>query len=464
MRIQFFKYFQGLMIIFLFALFSLSFIHKTSFFTNVDIGRHLKNGEIVLNEYKIIKTNYYSYTEANKEVINHHWGSGVIYYLVHKAFGFKGLSILNLLLYLFTLFFIISIVVKKIPFAIILPIVLISLPLLLARPYIRPEVFSYFFLGFYFFLLDKYRNNKIRFKGLLIFLVISQIIWTNLHVLFVLGPFVILLYAIDKLLKTKSFNFTKNEFILFLLVGFSCFINANGFKGVLEPFVIRQNLVLIPQEFRHLFNLEHYNFQNIQEFTPRYIFDFFTIFVLASSFLLLLKKQLFVNFFYSATIIFFLLFAWMMNRNIAMFSFVFLLYSSQMLSIYFKKFPDKLISKVQIASIIFSVFFIAYIFILKPRYYYPIKSNFGIGINKDEYKAAKHLSNFKTTSHIFNNFDIGAYIIFNNFPAQKPFIDPRPEAYSDSFVRNIYWKIKQNKNQIAWKKIDSIYNFNVIVL
>jgi len=41
------------------------------------LGRHIKNGELVLNgDFGILKSNFYSYTEPDFPVINHHWGGG----------------------------------------------------------------------------------------------------------------------------------------------------------------------------------------------------------------------------------------------------------------------------------------------------------------------------------------------------------------------------------------------------
>jgi hypothetical protein len=57
-----------------------------------DLGRHLKNGELFFKEQTIPKTNLYSYTYPNYPFVNHHWGSGVIFYLVKIIFGFRGLS------------------------------------------------------------------------------------------------------------------------------------------------------------------------------------------------------------------------------------------------------------------------------------------------------------------------------------------------------------------------------------
>ena len=51
---------------------------------SADLGRHLMNGRIFFEHLSPVTTNYYSFTEKNIPVVNHHWGSGVIYFIIYK--------------------------------------------------------------------------------------------------------------------------------------------------------------------------------------------------------------------------------------------------------------------------------------------------------------------------------------------------------------------------------------------
>src|SRR5262249_2541808 len=64
-----------------------------------DLGRHLKNGEILLqgswqDKQAILHRNFYSYVEKEFPFINHHWLSGVVLYLLWRLFSFEGLTII----------------------------------------------------------------------------------------------------------------------------------------------------------------------------------------------------------------------------------------------------------------------------------------------------------------------------------------------------------------------------------
>src|SRR3989338_6525623 len=70
-------------------------------FTTGDLGRHLKNGEMIISSLAgatgqlsgLLHTNFYSSTFADFSFINHHWGTGVIFFAIWSVVGFKGLAL-----------------------------------------------------------------------------------------------------------------------------------------------------------------------------------------------------------------------------------------------------------------------------------------------------------------------------------------------------------------------------------
>ncbi|MBF0479053.1 MAG: hypothetical protein HQL26_06185 [Candidatus Omnitrophica bacterium] len=77
--------------------------------------------------------------------------------------------------------------------------------------------------------------------------------------------------------------------------------------------------------------------------------------------------------------------------------------------------------------------------------------------------GAESAANFFKQNHlqgpIFNNYDIGGYLILSLFP-EKVFVDNRPEAYSVDFFKNTYVPMQENDNE--WFAQDQKYHFNVI--
>ena len=74
------------------AILSLRRIHLVT----ADLGRHISNGRALLTDSHVLDTNFYSYTFPDVSFVNHHWGSGVVFYGIHQWFGFDGLSYLHM--------------------------------------------------------------------------------------------------------------------------------------------------------------------------------------------------------------------------------------------------------------------------------------------------------------------------------------------------------------------------------
>ena len=62
---------------------------------------------------------------------------------------------------------------------------------------------------------------------------------------------------------------------------------------------------------------------------------------------------------------------------------------------------------------------------------------------------------------IFNNYDIGGYLIFHLFPQEKVFVDNRPETYPPNFFQNVY--VPMQEDEQIWGEKSVEYNFNAII-
>jgi hypothetical protein len=87
------------------------------------------------------------------------------------------------------------------------------------------------------------------------------------------------------------------------------------------------------------------------------------------------------------------------------------------------------------------------------------RADFGVGLLPEVEGSAKFFKAQQIAGPIFNDYDIGGYLIFNLYP-KKVFVDNRPEAYTQEFFEKVYKPMQENESE--WQKQDAKYNFNAI--
>jgi len=88
------------------------------------------------------------------------------------------------------------------------------------------------------------------------------------------------------------------------------------------------------------------------------------------------------------------------------------------------------------------------------------KHMLGFGLVPENNKSAEFFKEKNIQGPVFNNYDIGGYLIFHLYPQEKVFTDNRPEAYSVSFFEDIYIPAQQNDS--VWQEQMEKHNFNSI--
>ncbi|MFH1427191.1 MAG: tetratricopeptide repeat protein [Patescibacteria group bacterium] len=452
--------------IILFLVFFVIFIFaEKSQLTMLDLGRHIKNGEMVWQNADVFYKNFYSFTEPDFPFINHHWLSGVIFYLLYLVGGFKLLTLFNLLLALMVAAIIYYLTIKRSNFwlasFLILPVILI----LSERTDIRPEMFSYLFLAITFYLIDRFRfTNNYRY---LIWLIGLQLVWINLHVYFFLGLFLISLLLLEYLIKLNK-KFFKTDYakkLFFITVG--CYlislVNPNFIEGLIYPLNI----------------LKEYGYEIVENKSPfflenlmiNYNIIIFKILVgvLIVSYLILLiysykKKKGWYKIidFNLAMAIFFTVIAFMAIRNLPIFA----LMTLPIIAINLNEIKIKKLAK---SYVFLPVLIIAFYLLVaswliidyqgEKRF---LKNDFGLGLEAGSEDSIRFFRENELNGPMFNNYDLGSALIFWLYPREKVFVDNRPEAYSVSFFNNIYKPMMEE--DIAWLEYSEKFNIKTIYI
>ena len=87
-------------------------------------------------------------------------------------------------------------------------------------------------------------------------------------------------------------------------------------------------------------------------------------------------------------------------------------------------------------------------------------NSFGVGLLKGNNAAAEFFKANQIKGPIFNNYDIGGYLIYHLYPQEKVFVDNRPEAYPSEFFEDVY--IPMQENEAVWQAQDDLHQFNAI--
>lgn len=435
------------------AAYTLFLTHPLNLVT-ADLGRHIKNGELILNgHYEILKTNHYAYTQGGFFVLNHHWLSGVIFYVIWQISGFIGLHVFFIFLSLATFLLFFDITRKKSSVGVAALLSIFIVPLLLERDEIRPEIFSYLFSGIFFWLMLKYREGRVRWRTLLI-LPITEILWINMHIYFPLGPAIIGVFMLEGLI-IKNRRVVKDLGILFLITLFSTPINPHGLKGVLAPLSIFKNFGYPLAENQTVWFIEKI-LPN-----PNYLIFKIVFLILALSFVFVFVRNrrglnipdLLLAAGFSAA-------GWLAIRNFAIFGLFALPIAAGNLASVFNIKPEaaRWLNRTTIIT-----WTLAILIILSGelKTIYPRQQDLRLGLEMGNEKALAFFKENHLSGPIFNNYDIGGYLIWGLYPQEKVFADNRPEAYPAEFFSKTYIPMQADKK--VWDENNALYKFNAII-
>ncbi len=436
---------------------------------STDLGRHLKNGEIFLHSFSVPQGNYYSYTHPEYPVVNHHWGSGVLFYLIERVAGFAGLHIFFIAISVATLGIFLSVGVMEGNFVAALFTAILAVPLMASRAEVRPEALSYFFTAVFLWIIWHYLEGKI-FRRWLWLLPALTALWINLHIYFFFGFGLIGLGMIEaayRWLVKKQEDYRERLRSLALAgvaSGIAALLNPAGIHGVSYPFKIFNNY-----GYRLLENQSVWFLDRVIGYPPSLYFKIlFAALALACIYFFVRaaqKKETFFPFLVLLALGVSVL-GWTAVRNFALFAVV----AIPLIAIFFRGLGTKKeFSTSHYAGILFAAgcLFVS-LFVINSAFWDRYKDGgWGIGLRRGaagaaaQPAAADFFLREGIQGPIFNNYDIGGYLIYYLFPRERVFVDNRPEAYPASFFQEVYVPMQENED--IWHEKLAQFNFNAII-
>ncbi len=441
-------------------------LHQIKLPNAVDLAMQIKDGELISDSnFKVLTANLYSYTEPDFPFVNHHWLSGVVFYLIYQIAGFKGLTVFAaiILLSAFALFFYIA--VKKADFWLVAPFSILTILILRQRTDVRPEIFSYFLIALFLYCLLDFKEHSERNK--IFWLIPLEILWVNLHIFFSIGIALVAGFLAEGIIIHRK-NIKRNLFVkkltmLLAILATASLINPNGIYGALRSFY-QWRAPAFPMRTFELQSITEFLRINLLKDNISIIFFWLAVPLLALSFISNHKRKpvFFVLASIATTII-----GFSVIRGLALFGFIFLPAVSHNFQDTFIKIKNSLKTKRPQITGIASVFFIA-ILVVMPVYLtvlgwkgkISVNEKPGIGLTPHSNDSAIFFKAEKLRGPIFNDGSIGSYLTYHLYPQESVFVDNRwGDAYPAS-IFNTYLAMLARED--VWQKMLKQYDFNVI--
>jgi len=452
------KYIQYFTILFL-ILWACFFLFQQLDFVTADLGRFVQNGEQFFagNWQGVLNTNLYSLNYSQYPFLNHHWGTGIIFFLLQALGGFILLHFFVIFLILATFLLLFKMAKQEAGLTVATLLSLILIPLITYRKEIRPEIFSCFFSGIFFYILWAWKNKKISSQWLWL-LPLVEVIWVNLHIYFFLGIAITGAFFLEK----GVFYWGKRKESLTLIgtllgtVFLATFVNPFGWKGTFHPLFVYSNYGYQVLEEQSIWFLENLGIHN----SAFLLFRVVLLLVGVSFVWVLIKKRKefpLVNFFLISGFAF--MACWSI-RNISLFAFISLPILAKNIKIIWPNLNFKDLKSIICSGGVSLIIIFGGLVISGKSL--PINSGlFGLGLIKGQNKAMNFFEENNLSGPIFNNYDIGGYLIYYLFPQEKVFVDNRPEVYPAEFFQDIY--LPMQEDEVVWLQKSEEYDFNSII-
>lgn len=425
-----------------------------------DLGRHITNGALLMQGVTdVLYANYYSFTEPGHAFTNHHWGSGVLMHLVHAAAGFKGLSVMYILLSVGCLLVMVRASAVSVPARWAMLVTTLTVPLFAYRTEVRPEGFSYLLLAVFYLLLSRHRAGSIDLRRLLLWMLPLQLLWVNLHIFFFLGIGVAGVFLLDALAVKRDTAKVRELGILLCSMVAVSLINPHFHNGLLAPLTIFNEYGYMIVENQTIFFLQNrFGWQNA---SPQFIHLEIMSVVTAGAVLWSVVKGLWRDMLPELLLaVGFLVLSLMAVRGIPLFAMFSIPLFARVLSalageLHFKT-RETVGRLVPVAGIMLCAVFTP----MTGTYASANRGYNGLGAFEGVEHSGRFLQRAGIPGRIFNNYDIGSYLVYFLKDSGQVFVDNRPEAYSVAFFDSIYRPMQED--DAVFRQMVGRYGINII--
>lgn len=401
---------------------------------DTDVWLYVKTGEYIFQNLRIPRTDFFSYTAAGRPWFDVHWLAQVILWAAYAAAGAVGLTLLRLALVL-AIFAVLYRCCRRYASP-TLTIVALTLSLLVSNDgfLIKPHLISLLLAVSFVSILERASSGDNARVWLLVPL---QILWVNVHPSFFLGPFFMIVYLLDALIRpsARAGRLWKRLALIFMCVSVSCILNPYGLSALPQPWL---------QTGSRLFSTTVIPWTPPSSAFPAPTSVFFFKLMLT----LCIASAIFnagnVRPAHVVIMVVFALLSMQSRRHMALFGLLAapgLAYNLSGLAHFLaKRRPGAVRTGGVAGAVLISLFLCALIRdVIDDSYYVRQRSlkRFGLGKSQIAFPdaAMDFLDSSKIEGPVFCNYDAGSYFAGRFYPRRAVFIDGRNLVYGEEFFR-----------------------------
>jgi hypothetical protein len=428
--------------------------------SNNDLFLHLRTGAIILESGAVPTVDDYSALARGRPYIAHEWLTGVVFRVVERAFGLDALIVLRAL---------VALLVAAVLYAaaraqgasapVALPALALVMVLAAARFMERPHIFTYLFTAVLLCLLARRRAGA---RAPLLAFLPCQVLWTNLHGGFLLGPSIVALAAaaeaLDGLLATlfpaaarvpgaarAHLREAAKLALLAPILLATCLLNPYGARLLRFPFELTGSAFMeTVYEWLPPFGSEF-----ASTYMARYYVAWFTcgIAVLVASMVAAVRRRTFTPGGTFPILLFGALFALSlrMNRNVTDFALATFPGITSSATWVMERRGEEAAGRAGGSRPALGVSFgLATVFIALAAWFvmngYAFSPSsrrpFGLGLGDNiPVSAADYLERNRVRGNVFNTYATGSYLVYRFHPAMRVAMDSRNDVYGEELYR-----------------------------
>lgn len=441
----------------------LIFLSRMAKFFEPDFFMHIRIGQWIWETKSIPHSDVFSHVAFGRPWTDHEWLFQVILYGLYQLGGWLLLSLVRSLILAASYYVTLRTCrLLELPWSWSLSLTILAASMAMGSVEFRPQVITYFLFPLYLHIMLKYLMTG---QAALWLLPVLMVPWANMH-----GAFVAVFVLAAILIAGEGLKHVAQRFQIGLagelvplerLVRLSAImvvtfavtvINPYGTEMWLFPFKVIQHPIFL---------------QMIFEWMPPE-FPFFTPYwvVLAVFFVIIVVCWQSLDF---RNV--FVLLAWTYlslsaRRNIVLFGYVAAPLFGQLFWQFSNYLHTRLHGKLAKLRLLPSALLYAYtvylIYAVAQTLIHASVHEFGIGVNSTvPVRAADFIQRHKPSGEMFNEYNVGGYLIYRLFPDYKVFQDGRVDVYGP----NLFYQYKvAESGSPAWRTAVNKYNINLFVL